>query len=398
MAEEPQVSIPTEGPRYCPACGSRVAAKATTCLICGTSLTEEVAVAEPERQGLPGWTRPLIVVALALVILAAGGFGLYRILTAEPAQTTPTASPTRTPTATPTTTPTQTPTPTSAPTPIPPLVHQVQEGETLLAIAVTYDTTVEEIQALNPDVDPELIQVGQLLLIPVPTPTPGPTSTPVPGVPTPTPPETIVHIVMAGETLLSIAEKYGVSLTVIRTANDLPPDDDTIRVNQSLVIPLGTPLPSPTPTVDPNATPTPLPPYPAPSLLSPPNGAALIGPGVPVLQWAAVSVLRADEWYELTLLPDVRNSQLPGGIPASVARTRATAWRVPQEFLPPAGSTAREFRWQVQVVREVPNAAGEVTYEGAGAPSQERTFTWLPSATPTPPTTSTPSPTSTPGT
>ena len=397
MAEEPQVSIPTEGPRYCPACGSRVAAKATTCLICGNSLTEEAVVAEPVRRGLPGWTRPLIVVALALVILAAGGFGLYRMLTAEPAQTTPTAFPTRTPTTTPTATPTQTPMPTSTPTPIPPLVHQVQDGETLLAIAVTYDTTVEEIQALNPDVDPELIQVGQLLLIPVPTPTPGPTNTPVPGVPTPTPPETIVHVVMAGETLLSIAEKYGVSLTVIRTANDLPPDDDTIRVNQSLVIPLGTPLPSPTPTVDPNATPTPLPPYPAPPLLSPPDGAALVGPGVPDLQWAAVSVLRADEWYELTLLPNVGH-QPPGDTAVTGAHTRATAWRVPQELLPPAGSAAREFRWQVQVVREVPNAAGEVTYEEAGAPSQERTFTWLPSATPIPPSISTPSPASpTPG-
>lgn len=400
MAEEPQVSVPTEEPRHCPACGSRVAAKATTCLICGTYLTQGAVAAEPVRRGLPGWARPLIVVALALAILAAGGFGLYAMLTAEPEQTTPTASPTHTATATPTATPTQTPMPTSTPTSIPPLVHQVQEGETLLAIAVTYDTTVEEIQALNPDVDTELIQVGQLLLIPVPTPTPGPTNTPVPGVPTPTPPETVMHVVMPGETLLSIAGKYGVSLTLIRTANDLPPDDDTIRVNQSLIIPLGTPLPSPTPTVDPNATPTPLPPYPPPPLLSPPDGATTVGPGAPVLQWAAVSVLRGDEWYELTLLPDVRHPQLPGGVPATIAHTRATAWRVPQELLPAAGSeggkTVREFRWQVQVVREVRDAAGEVTYEEAGAPSQARTFTWLASATPTPPSTSTPSPASTP--
>ena len=395
MAEEPQVSVQTEEPRHCPVCGSRVAAKATTCLICGTYLTQEAVAAEPVRRGLPGWARPLIVVALALAILAAGGFGLYTMLTAEPEQTTPTASPTRTATATPTATPTQTPMPTSTPTSIPPLVHQVQEGETLLAIAVTYDTTVEEIQALNPDVDTELIQVGQLLLIPVPTPTPGPTSTPVPGVPTPTPPETIMHVVMPGETLLSIAEKYGVSLTLIRTANDLPLDDDTIRVNESLIIPLGTPLPSPTPTVDPNATPTPLPPYPPPPLLSPPDGAATVGPGAPVLQWAAVSLLRGDEWYELTLLPDAGH-QLPGDAAVIVAHTRATAWRVPQEHLPAAGSAAREFRWQVQVVREVRDAAGEVTYEEAGAPSQARTFTWLASATPTPPSTSTPSPATTP--
>jgi LysM repeat protein len=192
MAQEPEVSLPTEEPRRCPACGSRVAAMATTCLMCGASLVEEEAPPEELEKGrhrLPGWARALIVVMLALAILSAGSFGLYTLLNAEPENVTPTATPTRTPTATPTSTPTQTPTSTPTPTPIPPLVHQVREGETLIAIADEYDTAVEAILALNPDVDPELIQVGQLLLIPAQQPTPGPTSTPEPGVPTPTPPD-----------------------------------------------------------------------------------------------------------------------------------------------------------------------------------------------------------------
>jgi len=262
----------------------------------------------------------------------------------------------------------------------------VQPGETLSDIAVDNDTTVEAILALNPDVDPELIQVGQLVLIPIVTPTPGPTSTLEPGVPTPTPSNYIVHIVAPGETLISIAEEYEVSVSLIRRANDLPSDDDTIRVNQSLVIPIGTPMPSLTPTVDPNATPTPVPPYPAPPLLNPPDGATLVGYEEPIiLQWASVSVLRSDEWYTLTLF------QPPGGVVSATIRTRATAWRVPLDLLEASDADEREFHWQVQVMREARDRSGALFYEEAGIPSPVRTFIWLeptsiptPSATPAP--------------
>ena len=366
---------------------------ATTCLMCGAPLVEEEEEEEaaPEQRAqrrLPGWARVLIVVTLALAILSAGSFGLYKLLEAEPEVVTPTVTPTRTPTATPTSTPTQTPTPTSTPTPVPPLVHQVQEGETLIVIAAAHDTTVEAILALNPNADVELINVGQLLLIPVATPTPGPTSTLEPGVPTPTLADYIVHIVAPGDTLLSIAEEYRVTVMLIRAANDLPPDDDTIRVNQSIVVPMGTPMPSPTPTTDPNATPTPVPPHRAPPLLSPPDGAVIVGSDEPILlQWASVSVLRDDEWYELALF------QPPGGVISATTYTRATAWRVPLDLPQASDTDVREFHWQVQVVREVRDRSGELIYEEAGLPSQVRTFTWL---IPTPTPTSSPSPTPTP--
>jgi LysM repeat protein len=396
MAEEPQVSLPTEEPRRCPACGSRVAALATTCLMCGTSLVEgEPTPEQPEKKGtqrLPGLARALIVVILALAILSAGSFGLYTLMDTEPEDVPPTATPTRTLTPTPTSTPSPTPLPTSTPTPVPPLVHQVQEGETLIVIAEQYGTTIDLILVLNPDVDPALIQVGQVLLIPVATPTPGPTSTPDPGVPTPTPADYVVHIVVPGDTLSSIAEQYGISLALVRAANDLPLDDDTIRPNQSLVIPMGTPVPSPTPTVDLNATPTPVPPYPGPPLLSPPNGAIILGSEEPILlQWASVSVLRDDEWYELSLLQTSR-----GQAPIT-HYTRATAWRAFPDRLVDTAAGRLEFSWQVRVVREAPDRDGNRGYEAAGMPSEVRSFTWL-SPTPTPTSTSTPgpSPTSTP--
>jgi LysM repeat protein len=256
----------------------------------------------------------------------------------------------------------------------------VQEGETLLDIAATYDMTLEQILAINPEVEPEFIQVGQILLIPAATPTPGPTATPDPNVPTPTPANYIVHVVSPGETLGSIAEEYDISVGLIRAANDLPNDDDTIRVNQSLVIPLGTPMPSPTPTSDPNATPTPIPPYAAPSLLSPPDGAVIVGSNTPILlQWASVSVLDNDEWYKLAL------SQPAGGTISTTVYTRVTSWRVSPDLLPADEGDAWEFQWQVQVVREVRGQTEESMYEEAGALSAVRSFTWrVPTPTPTP--------------
>ena len=88
MAEEPQILPQTEQTHHCPACGSRVAAMATTCLMCGASLVEKD-MPEPEERAkakrkLPGWARALIVVGLALLILSVGSFGLYKLLTTEP--------------------------------------------------------------------------------------------------------------------------------------------------------------------------------------------------------------------------------------------------------------------------------------------------------------------------
>ena len=59
--------------------------------------------------------------------------------------------------------PTDTPTPTATP-----IIYVVVEGDTLLGIAIQEGTTVEAIQAMNPGVRPELLQIGQQLLLPPP--------------------------------------------------------------------------------------------------------------------------------------------------------------------------------------------------------------------------------------
>lgn len=70
---------------------------------------------------------------------------------------------------------------------------------------------------------------------PTPTPTATPTKTSSPS-PTPTPTATArYYIVVSGDTLTTIAKKYGVTVTAIKTANNLT--TDTIKIGQKLLIP-----------------------------------------------------------------------------------------------------------------------------------------------------------------
>jgi LysM repeat protein len=379
MGEEQPVPGTAEEPRRCPHCGTRVAAKATTCLMCGTDLALDAPVAAPEgqpvRRGLPNWARPLVVVGLALLILAAAGYGYYRLVQRAPAPPTPTVAPTHTPTPSPSPAPTATPTVGPTATPLPPRSHQVAPGEVLGEIAGVYNVTVDDILALNPGLEPELLQEGQVILVPPDWAAAGQV---ISGTQASGSGGFLVHIVQPGEALLSIAERYGVSVDSIRLANNLGAYEDTIQVNQSLVIPLGTATPTPAPTADANATPTALPPYAAPSLLLPFDGAELGESGEPVmLLWAAVSTLAGNEWYEVRLF------QPAGGVVSTTHHTRATSWHVPLEVLSRARSA--DFNWQVQVVREAQGEAGETRYLQAGEASTLRAFTWLaPTATPLP--------------
>lgn len=60
-----------------------------------------------------------------------------------------------------------TPTPVNTPTPSPtPIIHQVKSGETLISIALQYGVTVAALQSANDITDPQMLQVGQRLVIP----------------------------------------------------------------------------------------------------------------------------------------------------------------------------------------------------------------------------------------
>lgn len=126
--------------------------------------------------------------ALALLSLTACG----EVVTPQP---TITPSPSDTPSAAPTSASRLTATPPLTPPPATaapadtatPVVHIVQQGETLLSIAFDYGVSLQTLQAVNGIDNPQLLQVGQQLVIPTGQEEPGttvglllPTPTPLP--------------------------------------------------------------------------------------------------------------------------------------------------------------------------------------------------------------------------
>jgi len=104
------------------------------------------------------------------------------------------------------------------------VVHVVQPGEGLYDIAVKYKIDATTIAAANNIANPNLIRVGQKLLIPGLT------------------PEEVrrlrftIHVVQSGDTLLSVAQQFGVSAEELAAENNLT-DPNSLRVGQELIIP-----------------------------------------------------------------------------------------------------------------------------------------------------------------
>src|SRR5690242_15710967 len=95
-------------------------------------------------------------------------------------------------------------------------VHTVQAGESVRAIADANGLSATTVMAANSLANPDLLQVGQSLVIP-----------PVDGV---------LHTVKTGETLNGIADQYQVSSAVVVAANALD-SADHLSVGEVLVIP-----------------------------------------------------------------------------------------------------------------------------------------------------------------
>lgn len=135
--------------------------------------------------------------------------------------------------------------------------YVVQPGDTLASIARRFGTTVQAILAANPRItDPNLIFVGQVITIPVTT--PGPTPPPTP--PPPPPPGFRRYVVRRGDTLNTIAARFGTTVNAILAANPQIRNPNLIFPGQVIRIPTGA-VP-PTPTIPPTPPPTPPPPPP----------------------------------------------------------------------------------------------------------------------------------------
>ena len=91
--------------------------------------------------------------------------------------------------------------------------YVVHPGDTLSAIALRHGTTVSALAEANQLADPNLIRIGQLLQIPDSTlGTPGYTAKAV---------DSETYTVVHGDTLVSIARRYGLDLTALARSNGL---------------------------------------------------------------------------------------------------------------------------------------------------------------------------------
>jgi LysM repeat protein len=87
------------------------------------------------------------------------------------------------------------------------VTHIVQAGENLFRISLKYGTTVQAIAAANGIINPSFVYVGQTLVVPQGSVSPGPGAR--------------YHVVQPGETLWSIALKYGTTPWKIAAANGI---------------------------------------------------------------------------------------------------------------------------------------------------------------------------------
>lgn len=102
-----------------------------------------------------------------------------------------------------------------------PRQHTVEEGESLRMLAAKYGVSTETIMWANDIPDPDLLRVGQELVI--------------------LPSSGVLYSVKPGESLRRIAERFEVPIADIVAANSVGANPDVVQVGQELFIPGGRP-------------------------------------------------------------------------------------------------------------------------------------------------------------
>ena len=97
--------------------------------------------------------------------------------------------------------------------------YTVKAGDTLYGIARNYGISVDELKAAN-NLTSNTLTIGEVLIIPE--------------VETPETPDENIYIVKSGDTLYSIANKYGMSVNELKSLNNLT--SDVLSIGQELIV------------------------------------------------------------------------------------------------------------------------------------------------------------------
>lgn len=105
------------------------------------------------------------------------------------------------------------------------LIHVIRPGDTMWSIARRYGVPVESVIEANRWMSPERLQIGMRLLIPHPSPL--------------AVAEVVRYPVQPGDTVWSIAWRFGVPMQTIMLANHITPPY-TLQVGQEILVPMTT--------------------------------------------------------------------------------------------------------------------------------------------------------------
>jgi LysM repeat protein/ribosomal protein L40E len=368
--------------KICPTCGTRLSENATRCLVCGTEFTAkpEPKAAKKVEKSVQASRMPVVTLSLpaalgilTVVIIIAAIVAYFVTRQSAPVGAFDIAE-TPTPTETPTATQPATAIPTSTEVPTatlqPPFDYVVSAGDgTCSQLAFTFKVSVQSIIIANNLPSSCPISVGQSLKIPWPTPTipPAATGTALPVDATKQACETVPITVQDGDTLSSISLNYAVPMQAVKEFNGLTTDN--VFVGSNLLIPLcmraATPGPTPTATIPP--------PYPAPNLLLPADGAAFtLANDVVTLQWASVGTLRDAEAYQITV-EDITADQTR----RMTDFVTDTKYIVPTSYRP-KDNVAHVLRWWITPVRQAgTDDQSQPIWVNAGAVSEKHVFSWV---------------------
>lgn len=108
--------------------------------------------------------------------------------------------------------------------------YTIKAGDTLYLLAIRYNTTVSAIMRLNPGIDPNNLQIGQVICIPGTAPQPG------------CPSGSFAYTIRAGDTLYMLAIRYNTTVEAIIRLNP-GIDPNNLQIGQVICIPMGCPAP-----------------------------------------------------------------------------------------------------------------------------------------------------------